>query len=227
VGGFPKKLQKIVLKGEKPYTDRPNAHLEPVDFDKEFASFKRKFKKGMGRELEITDFLSYKLYPKVFTEAYNKHVQYGNVTNIPTKNFFYGMEVGEEIMVELDRGKHVLISLMLKGEPDEAGNVSMFFKVNGQLRNMLVKDKLVKVDKVENVKADTSDPKQIGAPLQGMLSSVLVKKGQEIKKNQPLFVIEAMKMETTVTAPEEGVVEKIQLHGSSLVNTDDLVLVLK
>ena len=227
VGGFPKKLQKIVLKGEKPYTDRPNAHLEPVDFDKEFASFKRKFKKGMGRELEITDFLSYKLYPKVFTEAYNKHVQYGNVTNIPTKNFFYGMEVGEEIMVELDRGKNVLISLMLKGEPDEAGNVSMFFKVNGQLRNMLVKDKSVKVDKVENVKADSADPKQIGAPLQGMLSGVLVKKGQLIKKNQPLFVIEAMKMETTVTAPEEGEVEKVQLHGGSMVNTDDLVLVLK
>lgn len=227
VGGFPKKLQKIVLKGEKPYTDRPNAHLEPVDFDKEFISFKRKFKKGMGRELEITDFLSYKLYPKVFTEAYNKHVQYGNVTNIPTKNFFYGMEVGEEIMVELDRGKHVLISLMLKGEPDEAGNVSMFFKVNGQLRNMLVKDNSVKVDKVENVKADSSDPKQIGAPLQGMLSGVLVKKGQLIKKNQPLFVIEAMKMETTVTATEEGEVEKIQLQGGSLVNTDDLVLVLK
>ncbi len=227
VGGFPKKLQKIVLKGEKPYTDRPNAHLEPVDFDKEFTSFKKKFKKGMGRELEITDFLSYKLYPKVFTEAYNKHVQYGNVTNIPTKNFFYGMEVGEEIMVELDRGKHVLISLMLKGEPDEAGNVSMFFKVNGQLRNMLVKDKSVKVDKVENVKADSSNPKQIGAPLQGMLSGVLVKKGQPIKKNQPLFVIEAMKMETTVTATEEGEVDKIQLHGGSLVNTDDLVLVLK
>jgi len=227
VGGFPKKVQKIVLKDEKPYTDRPNAHLEPVDFDKEFAAFKRKFKKGMGRELEMTDFISYKLYPKVFTDAYNNHVQYGNVTNIPTKNFFYGMEVGEEIMVELDRGKNVLISLMLKGEPDEAGNVSIFFKVNGQLRNMLIPDKSVKVEKVENVKADSSDPKQIGAPLQGMLSNVLVKKGQEVKRNQPLFVIEAMKMETTVTASGEGVVEKIQLHGGTMVNSDDLVVVLK
>jgi pyruvate carboxylase len=227
VGGFPKKIQKMVLKGEKPYTDRPNAHLEPIDFDKEFPAFKRKFKKGMGRELEITDFLSYKLYPKVFTEAYNKHLQFGNVTNIPTKNFFYGMDVGEEIMVELDRGKHVLISLMLKGEPDDAGNVSIFFKVNGQLRNMLIKDRSVKVDKVENVKADADDPKQIGAPLQGLLSNIIVKKGQAIKKNQPLFVIEAMKMETTVTAPEEGVVNRIQLQDGSLVNTDDLIITLK
>ncbi len=227
VGGFPKELQNAVLKDEKPYTERPNAHLEPIDFDKEFKSFKRKFTKGMGRELLITDFLSFKLYPKVFTDAYNHHVQYGNVVNIPSKNFFYGMEVGEEIIVELDRGKNVLVSLMLKGEPDEAGNVSIFFKINGQLRNVMVKDTSVKVTKIENVKADSNAPNQIGAPLQGLLSNVLVKKGQEIKKNQPLFIIEAMKMETTVTAIEEGVVERIQLEGGSLVNPDDLVLVLK
>ncbi|MBU3027314.1 pyruvate carboxylase [Zobellia galactanivorans] len=227
VGGFPKKLQKIVLKDEKPYTNRPNAHLEPIDFDKEFKAFRRKFKKGMGRELEMTDFLSYKLYPKVFTDAYNNHVKYGNLVNIPTKNFFYGMEVGEEIMVELEGGKNVLISLMLKGEPDEAGNVSIFFKINGQLRNILIKDTSVKVEKQENIKVDPSDPKQIGAPLQGLLSNVLVKTGQEVKRNQPLFVIEAMKMETTVTATEEGVVAKIQLQGGSLVNSEDLVLTLK
>lgn len=227
VGGFPSKLQKIVLKDEKPFTDRPNAHLEPIDFDKEFNDFKRKFSSGMGRELLITDFLSYKLYPKVFTDAYNHHVKYGNVMNIPTKNFFYGMEIGEEIIVELDRGKNILVSLMLKGEPDEAGNVSIYFKVNGQLRNVIIKDKSVKVDKVENVKADVSNPKQIGAPLQGLLSSVLVKKNQEVKKNQPLFVIEAMKMETTVTATEEGIVDIVQLNGGSLVNSEDLVLVLK
>ena len=76
--------------------------------------------------------------------------------NIPTKNFFYGMEIGEEIIVELDRGKNILVSLMLKGEPDEAGNVSIYFKVNGQLRNVIIKDKSVKVDKVENGKADPS-----------------------------------------------------------------------
>lgn len=227
VGGFPEKLQKIVLKDETPYTERPNAHLEPIDFDKEFKSFNRKFKKGMGRELLMTDFLSYKLYPKVFTNAYNNHIKYGNVMNIPTKNFFYGMEIGEEIMIELDRGKNILISLMLIGDPDDAGNVSIFFKVNGQWRNVVIKDKSIKVEKKENKKIDTSNPKQIGAPLQGLLSSVLVKKGQEVKKNQPLFVIEAMKMETTVTATEEGIVEVVQLTGGSLVNSDDLIIVLK
>ncbi|MCK0158423.1 pyruvate carboxylase [Cellulophaga sp. F20128] len=227
VGGFPKELQKLILKDQVPYTERPNAHLEPIDFEKELKAFKRKFNKGMGRDLEITDFLSYKLYPKVFTDAYNSHVKYGNVMNIPTKNFFYGMDIGEEIIVELDKGKNVLISLMLKGEPDENGYVSIYFKINGQLRNVMVKDTSVKVIKAENVKADADNPKEIGAPLQGLLSSVLVKKGQEVKKNQPLFVIEAMKMETTVTATAEGVVDRIQLAGGSLVNSDDLVLTLK
>ncbi|MEO9511267.1 MAG: pyruvate carboxylase [Flavobacteriaceae bacterium] len=227
VGGFPEKLQKIILKDEKPYKDRPNAHLEPIDFEKEFKAFKRKFKKGMGRELQITDFLSYKLYPKVFQDAYDHHVLYGNVLNIPTKNFFYGMEVGEEIMVEIDQGKNILVQLQLVGEPDSSGNVNLFFKVNGQLSNVIVKDKSIKVEKKENVKADSSNPNEIGSPLQGLLSNVLVKKGQEIKKNQPLFIIEAMKMETTVTATEEGIVERIQLSSGSLVNSDDLVLVLK
>uniref|UniRef100_UPI0035933BA7 biotin/lipoyl-containing protein n=1 Tax=Pricia sp. TaxID=2268138 RepID=UPI0035933BA7 len=193
----------------------------------ELKAFKRKFKKGMGRELEMTDLLSYKLYPKVFTEAYNNHVKFGNVVNIPTKNFFYGMDIGEEIMVELDRGKNVLIALMLKGEPDEGGNVSIFFKINGQLRNVMIQDRSIKVEKTQNVKADADDPKQVGAPLQGLLSSVLVKKGQQVKRNQPLFIIEAMKMETTVTANAEGTVDKVQLEGGSLVNADDLVLLLK
>ena len=227
VGGFPKDLQKIVLKDEKPYTTRPNAHLEPIDFEKEFASFKKLFKKGMGRELEMTDFLSYKLYPKVFVDAYNNHIKFGNVMNVPTKNFFYGMEVGEEIMVELDRGKNVLISLMLRGEPDNAGNVSIFFKINGQLRNVLIKDNTVKVEKIENAKADSSNAKHIGAPLQGLLSTVLVKKDQVVKRNQPLFVIEAMKMETTITATAEGEVDRLLLEGGSLVNSGDLVVVLK
>lgn len=226
-GGFPKRLQEIILKDEKPYTDRPNAHLQPVDFDEEFKIFQAKYTKGMGRELEMTDFLSYQLYPKVFEDAYQHHLLYGNVMVIPTKNFFYGMEIGEEIMIEMDKGKTILVQLMLVGEPDSSGNVNLFFKVNGQLRNVVVKDKSIKVDKQENKKVDPSNLKEIGSPLQGLLSNVLVKNGQDIKKNQPLFIIEAMKMETTVTAPEEGIVDRVVLPSGTLVNGDDLVLILK
>ncbi|MGY8914522.1 MAG: biotin/lipoyl-containing protein, partial [Flavobacteriales bacterium] len=226
VGGFNQELQKTILKGQEPYSERPNAHLAPIDFENEFKLFQNQFSAGMGRELKITDFLSYKLYPKVFTDAYQKHLKYGNIMNIPTKNFFYGMDIGEEIMVELDRGKNILVSLMLKGEPDENGNVNIIFKVNGQSRSVLIRDTSITVVKQEKIKADSSNPKHIGSPLQGLLSSVLVNKGQSVKKNQPLFIIEAMKMETTVTATEEGKVDKIQLEGGTLVNSEDLILIL-
>ncbi len=181
----------------------------------------------MGRGLEITDFLSFKLYPKVFVDAYNKHVKYGNVMNIPTKNFFFGMDIGEEIMIDLELGKRMLISLMQKSAPDENGNVSIFFKINGQMRNVIIKDNSIKVDKKENKKTDESDVNQIGAPLQGLLSNVLVKKGDTVKENQPLFIIEAMKMETTVTAIKSGVVDKVELKKGDLVNTNDLILNMK
>ena len=226
-GGFPEKLQKIILKDEKPYTDRPNAHLEPIDFEKEFAEFESIFKEGMGRSLEITDFLSYKLYPKVFTEAYNHQLKYGNVINIPTKNFFYGMEPGEEIIVELDRGKTLLIELISVGEANEDGIAKVFFKVNGQTRNIEIQDKSVKVEKVVHKKVNKEDKKQVGAPLQGSLSSILVEPGQKVEKNEALFVIEAMKMETTITANSEGEVDKIVLEPGTMVFADDLVVVMK
>ncbi len=227
VGGFPKAVQKSVLKDQKPFTNRPNAHLEPVDFETEFKDFEKVFKKGMGRALDITDFLSYKLYPKVFTGAYNHHLKYGNVMNIPTKNFFYGMTPEEEIIVKLDQGKTLLVQLISIGDPNEEGKVTVFFKINGQTRNVEVQDSSIKVDKIVHAKVDKADAKQIGAPLQGSLSSVLVKAGQEVKKNEPLFIIEAMKMETTITANEDGVIKKIVLKSGTMVEADDLVITLK
>src|SRR5690606_21429440 len=169
VGGFPADLQKIILKDEKPYTDRPNAHLEPIEFESEFKEFEETFNEGMGRKLTITDFLSYKLYPKVFTDAYNHHKEYGNIITIPTKNFFNGLEPGEEIIVEMDKGKTLLIELLSIGEANENGEVEVFFKVNGQTRAVKIQDKTVKVEKVSHARVDKSNPKEVGAPLQGSL----------------------------------------------------------
>ncbi|MGA9590606.1 MAG: pyruvate carboxylase [Salegentibacter sp.] len=226
-GGFPKEIQEMVLKGEKPFTGRPNAHLEPVDFKEEFGEFQRIFKDSLHNEPEMIDFLSYKLYPKVFTEAVNFRKEFGNVINIPTKNFFYGMEIGEEIVVEMDRGKTLLIELLSIGKADEDGNVDVFFKVNGQARVVQIRDKSVKVDKVVHQKVDKENLKEIGAPLQGSLSSCFVEKGQEVKKNEPLFVMEAMKMETTITARTDGKVEKILHETGTMLFADDLVIVLE
>lgn len=227
VGGFPKKVQKIVLKNEKAYTDRPNAHMKAIDFDKEFKEFEKKFNGGMGRKLDITDFISYKLYPKVYTDAYEHHKKYGNVINIPSKNFFFGIEAGEEIIVEMDKGKTLLIELISIAEADDEGLVDMFFKVNGQTRTVKIQDRSINVTKISHKKVDKGDEKQIGAPLQGSLSSILVEAGQKVKKNQPLFVIEAMKMETTITANKEAEVDKVLITEGEMVFTDDLILQMK
>jgi len=226
VGGFPKELQKLILKDQVAYTDRPNAHFEVLNIEEEYQEFLNIFDKEMGRPTDITDFLSYKLYPKVFLDAYNKHLKFGNLMNLPTKNFFYGMERGEEITVEIDKGKTLLISLDSVGRPNEDGMVTVYFKVNGQSRSVKVKDASIKVDKVTHAKIDKSNTKHIGAPLQGLLSEVLVKRGEKVVKNQPLFIIEAMKMETTITAIEDTTIDKVILNSGVMVNSDDLIVVL-
>ena len=226
VGGFPKKLQKIILKDKTPYTNRPNAHLDPIDLDNEFELFLKKFQPKFDRELLYSDFLSCMLYPKVYEDAWKTHLEYGDVSKIPTKNFFFGMELQEETIVEIAPGKSIIVKLLSIGPPDEKGMRTVFFKINGQTRNIEVVDKSLEVIKVENAKADPDNPKHIGAPLQGLLSKVMVKKDQKIKKNEPLFVIEAMKMETTITAPENVKIKAIGLKEGSMVNADDLVITL-
>jgi len=219
--GFPKDFQKIVLKNEKPFTDRPNAHLAPIDFDKGFEDFQHKFP-----NTNMLEFISYLLYPKVFEEYYNHYQLYNDVSNIPTLPFLYGMKSNEEILIELSEGKTLIIKLLYVSSPDEEGKRSVHFEMNGQVRIVRVKDRKVESKKIFNQKAGESE-NEIGSPLQGRIASVLVKKGDMVKSNQALFVIEAMKMETTVTAPVAGKISKILLSGGAMVEQDDLVVVLE
>lgn len=218
-GGFPEVLQKIVLKDEVPYTDRPNAHLAPVDFDKEFEEFKIKYP---DKRMSFLDFLSFKLYPRVFDDYYHHFQQYDEVLKLPSKAFFYPMRPNEELMVRIAPGKKLLISFMYSLEPDEEGQRPVYFKINGQTRSILVRDTNIRVEKVEHEKVSTAE--DIGAPLQGKLTSILVEEGQSVEKNQPLFVIEAMKMESTITAPKAGVVKRLPLKTGVMVEQDDLII---
>jgi pyruvate carboxylase len=221
-GGFPKDLQRIILKDKTPFTDRPNKHLPKIDFDKELTSFREQF----GNDLTLLDFLSYKFYPKVFEDGLKFWREYGNVSVVPTPLFLYGMKMGQDTTIEISKGKTLLIRLLSIGPADDKGHRTVFFKLNGQTRNVEVQDRSIKVQRVENRKTDKSNTKQIGAPLQGMLSKLLVKKDEKVKKNQPLFVIEAMKMETVITASHDGNIGHIELASGTLVNTGDLVLEL-
>ena len=137
------------------------------------------------------------------------------------------MKLGQETLIELEPGKTIIVKLLSVSIPNEEGMRTVFFKVNGENRIVDIFDKSLNIKKVENAKVDSSVPGQIGAPLQGSLYKVLVKKGQDIKENDPLFVIEAMKMETTVTAFKDGKVKSITLPAGSMVKQDDLILTLE
>jgi pyruvate carboxylase len=221
VGGFPEKLSKIILKGEKPFTDKPNKHLEPIDFNKEMESFKKKFD---GHDDEA-DLLAYLLYPKVYEEFYNHQQKYGEVGYIPTLAFFYGMKNGEEILVEISEGKTIIIKLLYISEPNEEALRTVSFELNGQTRRVQIKDNSAKVDKVTNKKI--SGENEVGAPLQGKLASIKVKPGDKVTENTALFVIEAMKMESSITAPRAGVVKEVHLKSGDMVQQDDLVVSLE
>ncbi|PSR04457.1 MAG: pyruvate carboxylase, partial [Bacteroidetes bacterium SW_11_45_7] len=217
--GFPEKLQNIVLKDRKPYTDRPNAHMEPVDFDTEFPAFQEKFP-----HTTFPDFLSYKLYPRVFEDYYNHVQEYSDVSKIPTHAFFFGLKENEEITIEIDDGKTILVEMVNMSEPDEKGYRQVFFRLNGQTREIDIKDQNFKSDKVEHKKAEQDN--EVGAPLQGKLTKILVSEGDQVEQNAPLFVIEAMKMESTITSPQAGEVSKIHLTEGTMVQQDDLVVEL-
>ncbi len=221
-GGFPKKLQKIVLRDEKPFTERANVHLEQVDFDKEFTEFQTEFE-----ELNtFRDFLSYKFYPKVFRNYQQHYTLYGDVSILPTKEFLFGMKQNEEAVYSIEEGKNIIVQLVYISEPKEDGFRFVTFKLNGQDRTLKVKDLHVQTEDRSHRKADATDESEIGSPLQGLLSKIFVKKGEKVEKNQPLFVIEAMKMETTVTAPAAGEISSIELAEGVMVEAEDLVILL-
>ena len=217
-GGFPKRMIEVVLKGEKPMRGAANAHLAPIDFKKELPIFQKRF----GKDADEKDFLSYQLYPKVF-EDYAAHFErFGNVSRLPSPLYFYGLKDNEEALVEIAEGKTLLVQYLNQTRPNAEGKVVVSFRYNGTTRSITVQDKNVKPT-VERHKKATADG-EIGAPLQGNLGSILVKKGEKVAINQPLFTIEAMKMESTVVSPIAGTVKKIFLKEKTLVEQGDAVV---
>jgi pyruvate carboxylase len=219
--GFPAALGAMVLKGKKPLAGPPGAALDPVDFEADFAAFKEEF----DADLTELDFLSYEMYPDVFRGFYEHQKEFGEVHYLPTQTFFYGLGQGDEILVKLQRGKTIVIRFIYRSHTDENGFCRVTFELNGQTRSVQVRDETVVPKTAANRKA--VERNEIGSPLMGRLATVLVAPGDVVEKDTPIFVIEAMKMETTITAPFASTIKVVHLQSGELVGQGDLIVELE
>ncbi|MBL4813736.1 MAG: pyruvate carboxylase, partial [Rhodobacteraceae bacterium] len=220
-GGWPKALQKKVLKGEKPMTDRPGKHLPPADLEATLAELVAQFE---DQAIDTEDMNGYLMYPKVFTDYMNRHQTYGPVRTLPTRTFFYGMDPGEEISAEIDPGKTLEIRLQAVSETNEDGEVRVFFELNGQPRTVRVPNRKVQSTKVQMPKAEAGNPKHIGAPMPGVVATIGAVVGKPVKDGDLLLTIEAMKMETGIHAERDGVVKAVHVGAGSQIDAKDLLI---
>jgi pyruvate carboxylase len=221
-GGWPKRMQRVILRGARPQHGRPGANLAPVDFDETAAIIERK----IGRKPSRDEVLSYVMYPDVFFRFRKARQAYGTVEALPTPQFYYGMERGTDITVELEPGKTLIIKFLTVGEPHPDGHRTVFFELNGQPREVNIRDKQLEVKVEARPKADPGIPGHVGAPIPGLVSIVAVALNDTVKKGDRLLVMEAMKMQTTVYAPLGGKVTQLVTHAGQKVDAKDLLLVI-
>ena len=216
---FPETLQKIILKGKTPVLGRPGDTLPPVDFSKV-----REELSVLGAPTTDEAVSSYCLYPKVFSDWVRFTNEYGDVAVLDTPTFFFGLTPGEEVNVEIEPGKILVIRLVHIGKANDDGIRTVSFEMNGLPREIELKDKNVKATGISRKKADKSNPGEIAATLSGSVVKVFVEKGQRVSKGDPLVVTEAMKMETTIVSPLSGIVSQVHVVTASRIESGDCLL---
>jgi pyruvate carboxylase len=223
MGGWPKKLQHVVLGDRKPIKGRPGAGLKPLHFKKIAEELTVKLK----REATDDDVFSHIMYPEVFAEFAKKVNTNGDLSVLPTPAFFYGMKPGQEIAVEIETGKTLFIRLVNIGAVDPEGKRAVTFELNGVSRQLSISDKSAKSTVKARVKADPAKPDEIGAPIPGLVTALAVSVGAKVAKGDKLLTLEAMKMQTTIYAPADGVVDQIHVQNGDALESKDLILKLR
>ena len=221
-GGFPPALQKKVLKGAQPLKVRPGEVLPPIDLAQARAELHRK----TWREVTDEEFASYLMYPKVFLDYMQARQNYGQVTVLPTPMFFYGLEPGDEVSVDIERGKTLIVRFVAVSDGLEDGSRTVFFELNGQPRSVKVPDRSHVALKPPRRKADPTNQNHVAAPMPGTVVTVPVAQGGRVTRGDVLVTIEAMKMETTVRADHDGTVAEVATHAGEKVDSKDLLVVL-
>src|SRR5436190_8277643 len=190
-----------------PIIGRPGTALTPADF----SDAAHEIQTRTRREATDEDVLSYLLYPQVFLDFQTHVQQFGDTSKIPTANFFYGLQPGEETSIEIERGKTLFVKYLTTGEVREDGTRTVFFELNGQPRAVTVADRSVAASVKRHPKADPDNANHVATPMPGKVSSVAVHRGQDVKAGERLLSIEAMKMETAIYSPRDGRIEEIHV----------------
>jgi pyruvate carboxylase len=223
-GGWPAAFQEAVLRSAhaQPIEGRPGAALPPADFE----AAARAVPARTGDRPREEDVLSWLLYPRVYAGFATHWQQYENTSVIPTVNFFYGLQAGEEASIEIERGKTLIVRYFTTGATHSDGTRTVFFELNGQAREVNVVDRSVKGVVKRNSKADPDNANHVAAPMPGKISTVAARKGQPVRAGERLLSIEAMKMETAVYSPRDTVVTDVLVAPGATVEARDLLVVL-
>jgi pyruvate carboxylase len=221
-GGWPKKLQKIILRGEAPLKGRPSANLPSADFAVEKVTLEKK----TGHPISKEDLLSYLLYPDVFSKFDKFRQTYSDVSVLPTLPFFYGLKSGEEVTIEIEAGKTLILKFLTVSDPHPDGTRTLFFELNGQPREVNVRDKALRVVERAHPKADVADLGQVGAPTAGVISGISVQANQTVERGVKLMTLEAMKMQSNIYAPIAGRVVKLLVAPGQSVEAKDLLVTI-
>ena len=223
-GGWPKPIQKKILKGEKPSTKRPGEELDPVDLEAVRADLSEQLD---GMTIDNEDLNGYLMYPKVFLDYMGRHRVYGPVRTLPTHTFFYGMTPGEEISAEIDPGKTLEIRMQARSATNADGEAKVFFEINGQPRTIRVPDRKIASAVAKMAKAEAGNPNHIGAPMPGVVATVAAQVGKKVKEGDLLLTIEAMKMETGIHAERDAVVKAVYVTPGGQIDAKDLLIELE
>ena len=221
-GGWPETLMRKVLNGKEALTVRPGADLPPADLE----AIRKEAATKTGREIGDYELASYLMYPKVYTDYAKARSQFGDTALLRTPVFFYGLEIGAETTIELEKGKTLLVRLLAVSEPDDEGFRKVFLELNGQGRSVKVQQKGLEAMSRAHPKAEDGNPHHVAAPMPGMVISVAVRPGLKVERGDALVSIEAMKMESVIRAERPGVVKEVHVAVGTVVDAKDLMVVM-
>jgi pyruvate carboxylase len=131
------------------------------------------------------------------------------------------------VSIDIDKGKTLVVRQTGRSDAvDEEGKIKVFFELNGQPRTVRVPKAGVAGGHAK-ARAEEGNPKHVGAPMPGMVVTVAVKVGQQVKKGDPLLSMEAMKMETMLSAERDATIQAIHVRAGETINAKDLLIELK